>query len=81
MNHGHACCLLAVCCPAGSEKQRLALTEAFTKAHAAVGLAVDVATAAARAHADFVLDNFDLAPQGSLGPLTSVIAKIAREHP
>jgi len=64
-----ACCILAICCPGGSEAQRKSLAEAMS---------VNGDLALARRHADWILDNFDLAPKDSLISLKGSIAQIVR---
>lgn len=68
---GRVNCILAVCCPAGSEAQRLALTD-----HVVDGTGLDHDTA--RRVATWMLDSFDLAPHGSLTAFKGAIAKLAR---
>ena len=63
-------CILAVCCPPQSEDQLKALTTFLI----AGGVDPDAAESCARV----VLDNFDLAPQGSLEAFKKAIAELAR---
>ena len=58
MSNGHVCCLLGVCCPPGSAAQR----QAFVKELAHDG----IESPDAEKIGAWVLDNFDLAPKGSL---------------
>ena len=71
------CCILAVCCPGGSDRQRQALStalEAIAQDHPdGVG-----ARTIERAYADWILDHFDLAPKGTLDPLKEEIARLAK---
>ena len=71
--NGEVCCILGVCCPAGSNEQRDAL---------ATAMANDKCVAEADAHvaAEWVLKNFDLAPKGSLRELKGAIADMVRSH-
>ncbi len=68
------CCILGVCCPPGSEKQREALASALQLSESAS------VVAEARTYADYILDNFDLAPKGSLVELIAAIAKHSPER-
>ena len=69
--NGEVCCILAVCCPANSEKQRKALANEMAKA--LNGNPEDTQPAA-----DWILENFDLAPAGSLTNLKTAVADLAR---
>lgn len=74
MSNGHANCILGVCCPPGSAQQKQAL----------VGEIIGKVPTINREHADVIatwlLENFDLAPVGTLQPLKDAIAKLAREN-
>lgn len=70
------CCILAVCCPGGSDRQREALAEALDAAYREDPNGVDRTTA--RQHADWILDHFDLAPKGTLDPLKQEVARLAK---
>ena len=66
------CCILAVCCPGGSERQRATLAEAISEA------VEYVKPEDARKCADWVIDHFDLAPKDSLVALKGEIARLAK---
>ena len=68
--NGNVCCLLGVCCPAGSDEQRTTLAEAL---FAEVGCS----ERDARLVASWVLSHFDLAPAGSLAAYRDAIVKMA----
>jgi hypothetical protein len=71
--NGHANCILAVCCPPDSDGQRKALAEE---------MASSLSTASGETYEDiarWILDNFDLAPKGSLQTFKDEIARLARE--
>ncbi len=70
---GQACCILGVCCAADSVERRSALAK---KIHTEVG----VTEQAAGAVADWVIENFDLAPKGTLHGYASAIAEMVRRH-
>lgn len=70
--NGHANCIYEVCCPPKSAQQKQALAEEMTKALG--GTAEDHLLAAA-----WVVENFDLAPAGSLRAFKTAIARLARE--
>lgn len=72
--NGHVCCILGVCCPAQSQEQRKALAEEMVN-----DLGCDPAEA--RKIADWVIDNFDLAPVGSLATYRDAIVKLAKANP
>lgn len=57
------CCVLGICCPDGSERQREELA-AFLDGN--------------RELADRVLNTFDLAPKDSLGAFKSIIARLVK---
>ena len=69
--NGKVCCILGVCCPAGSVAQRRALEDEM--------IADGADPAAAKKMAKWVLTHFDLAPVGTLGPFRSAIMKMARK--
>lgn len=71
-----ACCILAVCCPPGSDRQREALAKALEAAELDAG-----AAATHRTYADWIVDRFDLAPKGSLEALKGEVARMARGNP
>lgn len=68
--NGEVCCILGVCCPPNSAAQRDALTKEIQK--------TGVQPADAKLVAGWILENFDLAPAGSLKELKGAIAKLAR---
>ena len=70
--NGHANCILAVCCPPGSEAQRTALTKALMTA-------AKLDETAARKTAEWLVATFDFAPAGSLQVLKNEVARLARE--
>lgn len=74
MSNGHANCALAVCCPPKSRQQKRAL--AATMAESMGGNPDDY-----QQYADWVVENFDLAPSGSLQEFKNIIARLARENP
>jgi len=72
--NGHANCIYEICCPPKSAQQKRALAEEMAKALG--GTAEDHYNAAA-----WVVENFDLAPPGSLRAFKAEIARLARENP
>jgi hypothetical protein len=70
-------CLLGICCPPGSPEAKAALaTEIVT------GLELDKPSEeVAEEIARWLLDNYDLAPHGSLRQLFADVAAFARENP
>lgn len=71
------CCILAVCCPPGSDRQRAALAEALDGAQLDAEGGIGERSKA-RIHADWIIDHFDLAPKGTLDPLKEQIARMAK---
>lgn len=71
--NGEICCILGACCPE-LRRRILKLARSMVKA----GVCPDMV--AATHCAKFVLENFDLAPVGTLTPLISKVAEIVREH-
>lgn len=69
--NGEVNCILGVCCPPGGEGQRAALTREMNKSLGSNG--------DCRKYADWMIDNFDLAPKGSLQPFKDEVARLARE--
>lgn len=67
MSNGTVCCLLSVCCPAGSQEQ----LDAFIKEmeHDGVKIAPEQAAEVAK----WIVNNFDLAPAGTLAPYRDAI--------
>lgn len=74
------CCILAVCCPGGSDRQREALATALEGAYQDHPDGIG-ARSVYRQHADWILDHFDLAPKGTLDPLKGEIARLAKGNP
>ena len=74
--NGQACCILGVCCRSGSVEQREALAKALSEVlrDAPGGLGE---RSLERTFADYIIDNFDLAPQGSLEALKQAVAQMA----
>ncbi|HXK40233.1 MAG TPA: hypothetical protein VJ837_05360 [Candidatus Paceibacterota bacterium] len=76
--NGRPCCILGVCCPPGSESQRRALADALAEvvqdAPGGIG-----ERSADRAKADWLLDNFDFAPKGTLTEFKSAIVEMAKK--
>lgn len=70
--NGEVCCILGICCPPNSARQR----EALEKELLADGVCENEAHA--KKVATFVLKHFDLAPAGSLSTLKASIAEMAR---
>lgn len=66
------CCILAVCCPGGSERQRETLAEGL------IAAGDYIEPKAARACADWILDHFDLAPKDSLAAFKGEIVRLAK---
>lgn len=71
------CCILAVCCPGGSDRQRQALADALEGAQLDAEGGIGERSRE-RVYADWVLDHFDLAPKGTLDPLKEQIARLAK---
>lgn len=71
------CCILAVCCPPGSDRQRTALAEGLGSANLDAQGGIGERSQE-RLHADWILDRFDLAPKGTLDPLKESIARLAK---
>jgi len=67
------CCILAVCCPGGSERQREALATEIERA-------LEETPEGARKYANWLLDTFDLAPRGTLGDFVSAVARLAKAN-
>lgn len=81
MSNGHANCIYAVCCPPKSTAQAEALAEEIAKAVKLGGGAEykGEVFAPAYAVACWILDTYDLAPQGSLQAFKDEVARLARE--
>jgi len=79
MSNGHVCCILGVCCPPGSSRQREALATELAKVSGQHQEAVTTPSHV-RACADYILDNFDLAPKGSLEQFKLDISTMARRQ-
>lgn len=69
-------CLLAICCPPRSQKQKTALAQEMCRRLKWP----DAKYAEALSIADWIAETFDLAPLGTLVELKAVIAKLAREN-
>ncbi len=65
-------CVTGVCCPP-EQRQRVLAKAIEDYCHC------DAVTAGIIA--DWILETFDLAPHGTLGPLVDAIARLARQHP
>lgn len=72
--NGEVCCILGICCPPESAKQRTALAKQIRVDYPQVPMQY------AEQAAEWMLKNFDLAPVGTLGGFKQAIARIAREH-
>lgn len=72
MSNGAECCVLGICCPPRSAEQTAGLVEEMV--HAGI---CDEATAAPIAA--WLLNEYDLAPAGTLDDLKKQIAKIVRK--
>lgn len=70
--NGEVCCILGVCCPPNSAASVQALAVEMEKAR----LYPDKKEA--HACAKWMLENFDLAPKGTVAPLIAAIAKMAK---
>lgn len=70
--NGRANCLLSVCCRANSAEARKAMADQIEE-----DLGCDKHES--HKHADWIIDNFDLAPKGTLQPFKDAIATLARE--
>ncbi len=68
------CCILQVCC--GGHNKRDAKAALATKL-----VAAGLSQANADTAATYVLDHFDLAPEGSLKAYRDAVAAMAREYP
>jgi hypothetical protein len=81
MANGQRNCILWICCPPGSEESAKALAKEIA-AEVRLGGGAEYkgeVFAPPYAVARFILDNFDLAPKGSLQPLKDAIRDYARE--
>lgn len=74
MSNGVHNCLFAVCCPPKSARQKAALAKAMMES---MGGTIDNY----QKIADWMIENFDLAPSGTLQPFKDAIAQLARENP
>lgn len=68
--NGHANCIYEICCPPRSQGAQKALAEEMAKGSGGERYE-DIAC--------WVLENFDLAPKGSLQPLKDAVRDYARE--
>ena len=76
MSNGEAMnCILQICCPENSQASVEALASHIQQHNPHWGLQAPQAEAVAK----YVLDTFDLAPKGTLGPLKAEIARLARQ--
>jgi hypothetical protein len=66
------CCILGVCCPPGSDRQRDTLAAELSQA--VNYLEPDKA----RQCADWIVDHFDLAPPGSLDALKGALVRMVK---
>lgn len=79
MANGQRNCILWICCPPGSEQAVEALAKEIREA---LGWSADSAgdhAGSARSVASWVLENFDLAPKGSLQAFKDAVRDHARE--
>lgn len=72
--NGAGNCIYAICCPPRSAQQKRALAGEMAKALG--GTAEDHLQAAS-----WMVENFDLAPTGTLQPFKDAIARFARGNP
>lgn len=70
--NGEVCCILGVCCPPNSSAQSGALATELVKD------GVCTERAEAEHIAAWMFTHFDLAPAGTLSPLVTAIAKMAK---
>ncbi len=73
MSNGEVCCILGICCPPDEARQKL-IDEMLKRSVMTLGSKPDV-----EAHADYILETFDLAPKGLLQPLVDYVALHARK--
>lgn len=72
MSNGEVCCILGVCCPAAAREQKISQA-----------LQTDLGCDSKEADevAAWFNERFDFAPKGTLDPLVSAVADMARKHP
>jgi hypothetical protein len=70
--NGGANCVLEICCPPGSAAPRQTLAAEVSKS---TGYDLEMCQQVA----EFIFDNYDLAPKGSLGNLKAEVARLARQ--
>ena len=74
MSNGEVCCILQVCCPPEALGARRKALRTWLVQSA--GCHADCAEAVAKE----LLDAFDFAPAGTIGPLVRATAEMARTH-
>jgi hypothetical protein len=79
--NGHANCIYAICCPPRSPQQKEALAIQMEKALSFGSSSAIERRKISGAVAEWILENFDLAPVGALQPFKDAIARLARENP
>lgn len=72
-NGAEVCCALGICCPPLSAGQKKALKKKLEDD--------GFDSAASERAAEWILNNFDLAPKGSLQSFKDTIADLVRKHP
>lgn len=77
--NGHANCILAVCCPPGSDGQIQALADEMGASGMFQSMPEEQRRVALRSVAAWVLKNYDLAPPGSLQAFKESVRDLARE--
>lgn len=78
-NGGQRNCILGICCPPGSEQSVKALAEEIEKVFGWPSHKDEKSEGNAHAVAAWVLENFDLAPKGSLQAFKDAVRDHARE--
>ncbi len=73
-NGSEACCALGICCPPASAERVSALAKIITDNTDVNG------KLSAEDAAQCILEHFDLAPQGTLQPMLTAVAHLARKH-
>lgn len=73
--NGEVCCIMGICCPAGSQAQHDALAKEL------VNDGICETEHEGQTYAAWLLQHFDLAPVGSLTKLKAEIAKLAKHAP
>ena len=77
--NGHVNCILGVCCPPDGEEQIAALAEEIAAATGWSAQKDEKSEGNAYTAARWVLENFDLAPKGSLQAFKDAVRDHARE--